>query len=215
MRGTMVRNIIWDVDGTLLDTYPAIVRAFLQVLHAREKTVAAERIYDLARIGLSHCATVLAAASGLPVEQVAEGFHETYGAMSLDDQGPFAGAADVCRAILARGGANVIVTHRGRASTCALLARHGMEDLFSGIVSADDGYAKKPDPAGFRAVMVLRGLEAEATIAVGDRDIDVRAAQAAGLRTVLYGATSSEAGPDLAIAAYSELIPALTARGLW
>jgi phosphoglycolate phosphatase-like HAD superfamily hydrolase len=211
----MLRNIIWDVDGTLLNTYPDITLAFLNVLRAHGRWMHDEAVYDLARVGLSHCADMLSVITDLARDKIEQGFREVYGAMSLDGQGPFEGAVEVCRAVLARGGVNVIVTHRGAGSTRALLGHHRLESLFSAIVSADDGFPKKPDPAAFRAVMRQASLEPASTLAIGDRGIDILAGRAVGLYTVLFGGARAEVEPDLGISFYEKLIPALASRGLW
>ena len=49
----MFRNIIWDVDGTLFDTYPAIAKAFRAALNDAGKDAALDWIEELAKISLS------------------------------------------------------------------------------------------------------------------------------------------------------------------
>jgi HAD superfamily hydrolase (TIGR01509 family) len=56
---SLFRNIIWDVDGTLFDTYPAIVGAFKAALHELGKEADQAWIVELAKQSLSLCETVL------------------------------------------------------------------------------------------------------------------------------------------------------------
>src|SRR5512145_326871 len=59
-------NIIWDFDGTLFDTYPAILKAFHTVLNEKHGLgVAERRMEDLVYISTKHCAEVLAGEYGM------------------------------------------------------------------------------------------------------------------------------------------------------
>jgi phosphoglycolate phosphatase-like HAD superfamily hydrolase len=56
----MIRNIIWDVDGTLFDTYPAIAQAFKAALNDLGADASLDWIEGLARKSLGRCASTLA-----------------------------------------------------------------------------------------------------------------------------------------------------------
>ena len=125
--------------------------------------------------------------------------------MKPEEQPPFSGVIAICDYICTKGGKNVIVTHRGRQGTADLLAAHHMSGYFAGCLTRDDGYPKKPDPAAFEAILKAHNLEREQTIAVGDRDIDVLAGQAAGLITCLFGSETEGAVADLTGSSFDEL----------
>ena len=74
----MFRNIIWDVDGTLFDTYPAIAKAFQVALNDLGKDASLDRIEDLAKISISYCVTTLANQCQLNEEDIAQAFGEHY-----------------------------------------------------------------------------------------------------------------------------------------
>jgi phosphoglycolate phosphatase-like HAD superfamily hydrolase len=105
----------------------------------------------------------------------------------------------VCRLIHSRGGLNLIVTHRRRSGLDRLLTAHRMADLFSDIISHDDGFPRKPDPGAFLTLIARHDLPREETLAVGDRDIDIRAAHAAGLSAALFGTGSITTTPDVVL----------------
>ena len=213
MCSCMIRNIIWDVDGTLLDTYPAITRAFVWAMADLGAAVDGAHVLELALIGLGRCAATLAQEAALDVAAVEAAFDARYEAIPPGEQGPFPGAREVCRAVVDEGGKNAVVTHRARASTLGLLGAHGMGDLFSAVASVEDGYPKKPDPAAFLAVLRHCSLDPAQTLAVGDREIDIRAGRAAGLRTALFGNSQTQVEPDLRIRTYAELLPLVGWRG--
>jgi phosphoglycolate phosphatase-like HAD superfamily hydrolase len=208
----MFRNIIWDVDGTLFDTYPAIARAFQLALNDLEKDASLNWIESLARISLSHCVTTLADQCQLNKEDIGQAFGEHYDQTPPEEQPPFPGVITVCEFICSLGGMNVIVTHRGHKSTNELLAANKMTHYFMGCLTRDDGYPKKPHPAALEAVLKTHNLRREETIAVGDREIDVLAGRATGIFTCLFGRPSGGVAADLTINNFDELHHYLLSR---
>ncbi len=205
----MIRNLIWDVDGTLFDTYPAIIAAFADVCAERGKPVSLDRIGALARQSLEYCVNTLAGELGISPETIDERFGVYHSAVLPAQQLPFPGVMQVCETVHRNGGLNVIITHRGRQSTGALLAVHGLAEYFSDVMSTEDGYPRKPDPAAFVAMVKKHGFTREDTLAIGDRDIDTLAAQGAGLRACLFGTPSGKVAPDMAITDFAELLKVL------
>jgi HAD superfamily hydrolase (TIGR01509 family) len=196
------------VDGTLFDTYPAFVEAFLAALGESGVSTPAPAgvVGALARVGLSHCVRELSSRYGLGPEVYGERFDRAYRAIPTSRQAPFPGVVEVCEAVLAGGGVNVIATHRARASTEGLLSGHRMRHLFVDIASVEDGCPRKPDPAMFLDLLARRRLDPARCVAVGDRDIDVLAGRAAGLRTCLFrGGAEAASRPDFAFDEYLEL----------
>ena len=203
---TTRHDLIWDVDGTLFDTYPAFARALTAALADFGVRAAPGEIAPLLYESLGGATETLAARHGLDAEAVDASFGQHYRRALLRDQRPFPGVVDVCTAVLDSGGANYIVTHRGRASLERLLAAYGMDALFTEAICHDDGYPRKPDPAAFLALLARYDLDAGAVLAVGDRALDIQAAQAAGVRACLFGPEPlPDLQPDYHIRAYPEL----------
>lgn len=201
----MFRNIIWDVDGTLFDTYPAIARAFQSALNDLGKEVAFDKIEGLARISLTHCVTSLADRYHLDAQAIGSAFEEHYDQVRPADQPPFPGVIAVCEYICSIGGKNVIVTHRGRTGTNELLTAHNMIHYFAGCLTRDNGYPRKPDPAAFESALKLHNLPRQETMTVGDRDIDILAGRAARIFTCLFGPDADRVNPDLRIDSFEDL----------
>lgn len=200
-----IRDIIWDVDGTLFDTYPAIARAFRAALRDAGHDAGPGRIIDLARQSLAHCTASLAAEYGLDQAGFEAAVARHYEATRPTDQPPFPGARELCERICEAGGQNLIVTHRGPRGTAELLAAAGLSELFSGSITRADPYPRKPDPAAFNAIIRRHGLRREATMAIGDRDIDVMAGKAAGVVTCFFGDAPGGVDPDITITDFREL----------
>jgi phosphoglycolate phosphatase-like HAD superfamily hydrolase len=211
----MLTNIIWDVDGTLFDTYPAIAGAFQAALHDLGHDAPLDRIMELAKISLGHCATTLIDTFHVDSDALDRAFDTHYNRVTPADQPPFPEVIAICELICARGGKNVIITHRGKTGTDELLQAHAMTGYFSGSLTRADGYPRKPDPAAFIAALRLFDLRPDETLTVGDRDIDILAGQAAGITTCLFDARPNGSEPDRVIGDFRELMEWLegTVRG--
>jgi phosphoglycolate phosphatase-like HAD superfamily hydrolase len=208
----MFRNIIWDLDGTLFDTYPAIAGAFRAALADLGKDAPLDWIGNLAKISIGHCETSLAERYRLSEEEIDQKFGEHYDLISPEEQPPFPGVRLLCEYICSIRGKNVIVTHRGRQGTDMLLATHRLTGCFTGSLAHEDGYPRKPDPAAFVAAMEKYDLKREETLAVGDREIDIQAARAAGIFTCLFGEGGGGINADLTVCNYDELMQYIVAE---
>jgi len=201
----MIHYLIWDVDGTLLDTYPAITDAYSLALHDLGAIASPDWIVTLARQSLSYCTARLAQEFGLDRDELAGRFQAHYAATPPEAQPPFPGVTDVCAYVRSVGGDNFIFTHRGRESLLALLAAHNLTGYFTDWLTHDDGYPKKPDPAGFEALIGRHSLRREETLAIGDRDIDVLAGKAAGVHTCLFGGVVTPITADYSVTDFTQL----------
>jgi phosphoglycolate phosphatase-like HAD superfamily hydrolase len=210
----MIRNIIWDVDGTLFDTYPAIARSFKAALSDLGKDASLDWIQGLAQVSLSYCAKTLAERYQLNQEDIEQKFDEHYDYVKPEDQPPFPGVVTICDYICSIDGKNVIVTHRGSESTTELLDAHKMGHYFVGCIARDAGYPRKPDSAAFEAILKLYDLKVEETIAVGDRDIDVLAAQGSGVFACLFGMENEGVVADFTFGKFDELYQFVTQDGI-
>ncbi|MGD8405265.1 MAG: HAD-IA family hydrolase [Anaerolineales bacterium] len=208
----MIRNILWDVDGTLFDTYPAITYALSKALNEMGLSVALNVIDSLARESLSHCVETLAQRFKLDPDLLRARFAESYRMVDPANQPPYPGVYEVCEWIRAHGGVNVIVTHRDVQSKQRLLDIHELSPLFSDIFSVDQGYSRKPGPSMLLAALESHRLDADETLMVGDRDLDIQAGQAAGVRTCLFGNAQRNIPADIRISDYNQLLDILAAE---
>jgi phosphoglycolate phosphatase-like HAD superfamily hydrolase len=207
----MIRDLIWDLDGTLFDTYPAISAAFQAALRRLGADAPTEEIMPLARVSFGHCAEQLSARTGLPAGEILETFFELYADIPPDTSPPFPSAREVCTWAVVTGGHNVIVTHRGHSSTEALLDAHGLRSLFAGWITQDDGFPRKPDPQGMLAAIQRFGLDPDQALAIGDRDLDLQAAQAAGVAYLCaYGPGPFSLEADFVVRDFDDLLVLLT-----
>ncbi len=201
----MFRNIIWDVDGTLFDTYPAIARAIKSALNDLGKDAPLDRITEVAKRSLSQVDTVLAEMYHLDKTELARAIDQHFDRITFEESPPFPGVLQLCQYICSIGGRNVIVTHRGRVGTQGLLTTHKLDTYFAGYITRDDGYPRKPAPAAFEAALAIYHLERDETLTVGDRKIDILAGQAARLFSCFYGNETGVVQADLVISHFGDL----------
>lgn len=201
----MIRNIIWDVDGTLFDTYPPIARAFQNAVRHLGEDASVGWIEELSKISLGHCVSTLSTEYKLEKDDIEREFKRCYTAVSAEESPPFRGVVEICEYICSINGKNVIVTHRGREGTIELLSAHNLIDKFADCIVRDDGYPRKPDPAVFIAALEKNNLNREETINIGDREIDIVAGQSAGIFSCLYGNRANGVQPDLVVDNFGDL----------
>jgi phosphoglycolate phosphatase-like HAD superfamily hydrolase len=203
----MIRFLMWDLGGTLFDTYPAMTGAFYAALSDYGIQGSPPQIMNLCRQSRAICAATLAKRYRLDPKELRQHFEDHYRRVSLDEQKPFPGVQEVCRYILERDGSNFIITHRHRSSLYQLLEAHQMAALFADTLTEDDGYPRKPDPTVYRVLVERHRLPLPEILAVGDRNIDTLAAQAAGLKTCLFGVLLPNAPkPDITVTHYDDLL---------
>ena len=202
----MISNILWDVDGTLFDTYPAITYAFSKSLNGLGLSVALNVIDGLARESISYCVETLSQRYKLDPDLLRRHFAASYRTVNPAKQPPFPGIGEACELIQNRGGVNVIVTHRDVDSTERLLKTHALSVYFSDIFSVEQGYPRKPDPAMVVAALEKYVMDPTETLLIGDRGLDIQAGQAAGVQTCKFGCSSPSQPTDYQIHHYAELL---------
>ena len=202
------RAVVFDLDGTLVDSEPRSHAAWRRVFEARGTVpdealilsfvgrrgqdvlaLLAERLPDLDPDALMAEAAAHANAPGLPPTE------------------PMPGAVDLVREIHRRGLPLGLVTSAGRRYAERMLARLGVRDLFSVIVGAEDVTVGKPDPEGYARACRDLGVEAAACVAFEDSPAGIAAVKAAGMYCVAVATTHE---PD-DLAAADLVVPGLTA----
>jgi pyrophosphatase PpaX len=204
-----VAAVLFDVDGTLLDTGDYIFGAFDAALTAEgHGRLDAGAYRAVAGQPLPECYQRLA--PGGDVEALCER-HRTWQADHLDLVRPMPGARDVLVALGSRGIRLAAVTNRSRRSSDASLERAGLLQALEVVVSAEDVARMKPDPEPVLLALGRLGVTAGRCVMVGDTAADIGAGRAAGLLTIgvtcgFAGDAIRDARPDRVIAGLPELL---------
>lgn len=195
-----LRAVLFDLDGTLLDTAPDMVGA-LNALRGEQGL--APLAYDLVRPGVSHGAARVVKigfpdAEGEGFSALQKRFLDTYrGALAVGTR-LFAGMDQVLDALAERGLKSGIVTNKPSWLTDPLLEQLGLRARFDCVVSGDSLAERKPHPLPLLHAAKLAGVMPGECIYVGDAERDVQAAHAAGMPALVANYGYLQAGEDTA-----------------
>jgi phosphoglycolate phosphatase-like HAD superfamily hydrolase len=178
-------NYFWDFDGTLMDSYPLIIRSFQQGAASLGVTVDRRHMMDLAKISIGHMTRTVAAESGLTAESLKEAYDRAIDASDYSRIQPYEGIPAILEAIVRRSGKNFLYTHSGNRTLDAL-ANFGMKRFFTDYITADNRFPAKPAPNALVYMIEKYGLDTSRSVMVGDRDIDVQAGLNAGIAGALF-----------------------------
>jgi 2-phosphoglycolate phosphatase len=186
-----LRAVLFDMDGTLLDTAPDMVGA-LNALRGERNL--APLPYEVVRSAVSHGAARVVRTGfesvGEPeFTQLQQRFLQIYrGALSAHTR-LFPGMLEVLDELDARGLKYGIVTNKAAWLTEPLLEQLQLRNRFACVVSGDTLAQRKPHPLPLLHAAALAGVAPEACVYVGDAQRDVEAAHAAGMPALVanYG----------------------------
>jgi pyrophosphatase PpaX len=176
------RAVVFDLDGTLLDSLPLVLRA---ITHALEPFGGRPTMEIFAHLGgppERFLGPLLDDLKNLPVAlERLETFHRQNAHLIQ----PYERASSTLETLRGLGVKLALWTGRDRVSTDWLLKNHELEGYFSTIVCGDDLPSHKPDPAGLREIIRRLGVREEEMLFIGDADVDVLGGVGCGVDTLL------------------------------
>jgi len=191
-----VRAWVFDLDGTLIDSIPLVLRAFVHALAPFRPELTEEDIFQ--RLGGPPERTL--------TELIGDGTRAREALRRLEDFGfanahlvqPFPGMRDMLETLRARGLKLAVWTGRDRATTETILSAHGLAEFFATVVCGDDLPTHKPHPGGLQKILKTLAVSPDEAFFAGDADADVLGGSEVGVRTlfILHGRK-----PDAAILA--------------
>jgi len=183
------RLVVFDLDGTLIDTPRAIVETFAAAFAAL--SLPAQQASAIrATIGLpleQAFGTLMGIASDDP--QVARGieqYQHFFKQLVLPNARAlrFPGVADGLATLASQGIALAVATSKFHRSADALLTAAGLRDRFDLVIGADQVTRPKPDPEMGETILRVVGVAAQHAVMVGDTTHDLLMAKAAGMRSI-------------------------------
>jgi phosphoglycolate phosphatase len=186
--------VLFDLDGTLVDTAPDIARALMAALEAIGVSsppldVVTRMVGDGARELVRRA---LAAAGGEAAgqkrqeneEETLGRFLASYRANVCVDSRLYPGVAEGLAALRDDGAALAVVTNKSGDLARRLLTTLGISAFFAAIIGDGDGFPRKPDPAAALSVLAKVGASPDETFVVGDGLPDMRLGHALGATAV-------------------------------
>lgn len=223
---TELRLVIFDVDGTLIDSQAHILAA-MEAAFAAHDLQAPPRADTLSIVGLSLPVAMARLAPDLPQHHatLVTAYKEAFAHLRLSPDGAalsplFPGARAALDHLAGQDHTLLaIATGKSRRGLDHILDLHGFGPLFQSLQVADD-HPSKPHPSMIHACLRDTGVDARRAVILGDTTFDIEMGRAAGIRTigVTWGyhpaAALTHAGADALIDDFAALSETLDELGV-
>ncbi len=208
-----IRNLIFDLDGTLIDSSDGVVEAVNYSLKMLgEPAQQADAIKKFIGFPLSQMYPVFTDA---PLDQLYHHFQVKAAETVIVSTFLLPGVETVLGTLRARGLRMAIATTKIKEHVAGIVAKFGWEDYFDATVGGNEVPVVKPDPAAFRLALKRLGADADDSLVIGDTINDILAAQAVPMKVAAVrspfgdGAEVEAARPDHLLESIEELLQIL------
>jgi len=216
---SLPRTVIFDLDGTLVDTGPDLTAALNHALGVLGRPVVDEEsVKEMVGLGARKLLERGLEATGTMTPELVEAgvqpFLDFYADNICVGSRPYDGVEAAMDALAADGVTLAICTNKPQRLSRLLIAALGWEGRFAAILGADSVPQRKPHPHHVLATIEAARGDPRSAAFVGDSIVDVTAARAAEVPVIAvsFGFPDRPAetlGADAVIDHYDELIPAL------
>jgi HAD superfamily hydrolase (TIGR01549 family) len=179
----MFKYFIWDVGGSLFDTVNTSARAFVDTFAEFGISVSQKDVYRQLR----ETSTAQTAAYFSPEDKTSEilARYREIEKPRQENPEPFADTAQTLADVIAHGGKNYIVSNRD-LQVVDFLEERDVIQYFSYVITSNDHFPRKPDPRSLNYLVERFGVGRAQALVIGDRELDIMAAQNAGMKSALY-----------------------------
>lgn len=195
-------NFIWDFDGTLVESYEAIIEVLELLYEKYDLPFDLKQVNDfiidqsigelLEQLSKEHDLPLLTLKTFFNHEQEARDHMITL----------MSGAKDVLDYATNKGIRHFIITHKG-STTEQVLVRLGIRQYFSEVITAASGFARKPDSEAFDYLSKKYKLDKSRSFYIGDRSLDRLFAENSQIMSINLREETSE--KNIAIKALSDI----------
>ena len=210
----MYQTVIFDLDGTLLNTIDDLAAAGNWVCRQNGwPEYSTKEFMSMVGHGIPNLVSKFSPGdcrSPERLQRTLEQFAEYYGAHKLDKTAPYPGIPALLTRLNAAGIQLAVYSNKADGLSRAIVT-HFFPGVFALVRGKVEGVPVKPDPAGVRGVLQELNTHKASTLFVGDSSVDIHTAHNAGLTAcgVTWGFRSrqslEEAGADFLASAVSEL----------
>lgn len=174
----MIDTILFDLDGTIVDTNELIIASFMHVMN---HSLTREEIIPHMGTTLEHQLRTFSGQED--VVPLVKAYRE-YNSLHHDEMvAPFPEVNEVLARLQAQGIKMGVVTTKIRATTTRVLGLFDLDQYMQVIVTLDDVEHPKPDAEPIRKALEALGSAPERTLMVGDSPADLKSATAAGVHS--------------------------------
>lgn len=214
-------TIVFDLDGTLIDTAPDLVRATNHVLAGVDLApVTMDKLrhwvgFGARRMIVEGLVDAGVTFSDLKIDRLLTDFLDYYGSNIAIDSAPYPGAIAALDRLAQAGHTFAICTNKSESLAKKLLIELQLADRFTAITGRDTFSVNKPNPGHLTATLDLVGGDPARAIMIGDSITDIKTAKAANIPIigVTHGYTHTpieELGADAIISHFDELDAAIS-----
>ena len=176
---------IWDLDGTLLDSYEIIINSLYQIYKEKGFEIDKREIYkDAINESVSYFIKRMETSLGVAFQDLKDRYtnitHEQVLSIKAMNH-----AKEVLEYLNSVGVHNYVYTHRG-TTTEVVLSNIGLISYFDDIVTSLDNFKRKPDPEGLNYLINKYKLDKNHTYYVGDRKLDIECAFNASIKSIMF-----------------------------
>ena len=183
---------IWDLDGTLIDSYEIIVDSLYQIYKEKGFDIDKKEILDdVINESVSFFIMKMEARFGVPFDDLKDRY-SVISHNAKDNIKAMSHAKEILKFIKDNNIPNFVFTHRG-VTTESVLKNIGIYEYFDEIVTSQSGFPRKPSPEGLNYIVNKYHLDKEHTYYVGDRKMDIMCAYNAHIKSIMYIPLSSVA----------------------
>ena len=187
----MIDHIVFDLDGTLIDSAPLCIEILNEMARDRGSDVQVDPVLArryLSRGGAAMIAALLGGLAGDANAALAE-FRRHYVDRPTPPGSLYDGVGDGLARLHVEGFRLAICSNKPQHLCEKIVADLGLSPLFAAVAGSQPGLRRKPDPQSLIHTLALLGAEPGRSLYVGDSEIDHATAAAAGLafRFVSYG----------------------------
>ena len=193
-RRVKAKAVLFDLDGTLLDTIADLAEAAnLMLAELGRPALCQSRVHNFVGRGINDLIHRCVAESGAPsaaeTEAAREIFRRHYARVNGQATRAYPGVSEVLATLFARRLKMAVVTNKSGIFALPLLQQFGLAHYFDAFVYGDTLPVRKPDPAMISHACGLLGVKPEESLMVGDSINDSLAARDAGVPVLLvkYG----------------------------
>ena len=196
----MVRTLLMDLDGTLVDTVPDLASALNRLMHSRGlPALCRGQVSAMVGDGVAALVTRAFAAHGRNPDATAiADFTADYTAHIAVESTLYPQVLPVCTGLANAGWRLAVCTNKPEQAARTLLGVLGLLPLLSAVGGGDSFPARKPDPAHLLATLAQAGGTPETALMLGDHQNDVAAAHGAGIPSIFaawgYGSPGMQQG---------------------
>ena len=178
-------TFIWDLDGTLLDSYGIIVDSLHQIYY--EKGIDLDKkeiLVEVINESVSSFIKKMEIKYGVPFDDLKDRYnnitHEKLKTITAMEH-----SKEILEYLKSKGIKSYVFTHRG-ITTETVLKNIGLYDYFDDFVTSLDNFKRKPDPEGLNYLIDKYHLDRNNTYYVGDRPMDIMCANNAHIKSIMF-----------------------------